>query len=998
VRVPLYALAGVMRSGATRSNYHSSKVFVALAGVHYATARAVATELILDDSLAITDVNGQEPSRATFRAKGFTLTGGTDVVITLGSQNNLDRIFAGTVLPTTQSYVGTPANRVFSASCIDYTWGLQALLVTGRWYTTVAAIAAELIATYAPGYTCVVETGFADIDEFTATNEPLPAVLARLVKRGSATGDWKCDYHKVVRLFPTADTSGTAPTVLNTVQPITAQGGHSLESFAVARDPSPWITRVYVEAGGGDAFAAVAAGETILPVTNAEWYQETGGTVKSGPQGPTHITYTGRDLGGGGGLVGTGAAPSSPPVATLAGGAGVTDGAHLIAITFVTAAGESLPGPTAAITVGVVAAPTDAPAAGTPTIGTGPNAGSHDYAVTFVTSSGETTAGASVTKATGLTTAPASAPTPGTPTSGSGVDDGPHDYAITYVTSIGETTPSPISGQVTTSTTGAYTISAPSGSGSAANSTDPTNSTSVFAVGDAVYVVETYLGGAGETTPGAASNTVVAIASNHPTQPRHILVTGLPVSSDGNVTSKRVYVNVNGSWIGYYGLANSTTGQTVAVSVTAGSPPGANTATVAAAARQQVPLTAIPVPSDANITSKNLYRRSGGAGLKLVTSLAVATTTYTDTTANASLGAAAPATNTAYLQRIPLTAIPTGGALVTQRKIYRTAAGGAQLKLVTTLADNTTTTYTDTVTDASLGANVPVANTATANQIALTGIPIGFATLVTSRNVYMSAAGAAQLKFVATIADNTTSTYTITMADGSLGANVPTSDASGLAQPAGQTLAGSTALVVAGTGAFKTGGGWAVIGNGTQVIRYTGKTGSQLTGIPASGPGAIVASIGYNSTVTAAPALTGIPASGAGSIAFAILKGDPVNLWVTVDDLVGQAAYATRFGGAGIKEAVLQDRRLALTEATALGTAYVATHGAEDVTITYLVRDQNTRAGRQVPINLGAPTSVTDDFVIQTVTITNFASARHPDFLATAAAARVSLDDVYQRR
>src|SRR6185436_10725991 len=98
VRVPLYALAGVMRSGATRSNYHSSKVFVALAGVHYATARAVATELILDDSLAITDVNGQEPSRATFRAKGFTLTGGTDVVITLGSQNNLDRIFAGTVL------------------------------------------------------------------------------------------------------------------------------------------------------------------------------------------------------------------------------------------------------------------------------------------------------------------------------------------------------------------------------------------------------------------------------------------------------------------------------------------------------------------------------------------------------------------------------------------------------------------------------------------------------------------------------------------------------------------------------------------------------------------------------------------------------------------------------------------------------------------------------------------------------------------------------------
>ena len=69
------------------------------------------------------------------------------------------------------------------------------------------------------------------------------------------------------------------------------------------------------------------------------------------------------------------------------------------------------------------------------------------------------------------------------------------------------------------------------------------------------------------------------------------------------------------------------------------------------------------------------------------------TTTYTDTTPNATLGAAPPAVNTATLRVIPLTAIPLGNSLVTARKVYRTPAntGGGTLKLVATIADNTTT-------------------------------------------------------------------------------------------------------------------------------------------------------------------------------------------------------------------------------------------------------------------------------------------------------------------
>lgn len=61
--------------------------------------------------------------------------------------------------------------------------------------------------------------------------------------------------------------------------------------------------------------------------------------------------------------------------------------------------------------------------------------------------------------------------------------------------------------------------------------------------------------------------------------------------------------------------------------------------------------------------------------------------------------------------QVALTAIPTGGANVTARKIYRTAAGGTTYLLLATIANNTATTYTDNIADASLGAAAPSTNT-----------------------------------------------------------------------------------------------------------------------------------------------------------------------------------------------------------------------------------------------------------------------------------------------
>ncbi len=64
-------------------------------------------------------------------------------------------------------------------------------------------------------------------------------------------------------------------------------------------------------------------------------------------------------------------------------------------------------------------------------------------------------------------------------------------------------------------------------------------------------------------------------------------------------------------------------------------------------------------------------------------------------------------------QQVNLSNIPVGPTGTVARRIYRTAAGGADgtQKLVTTINDNITTSWTDNLADASLGAAVPAVNT-----------------------------------------------------------------------------------------------------------------------------------------------------------------------------------------------------------------------------------------------------------------------------------------------
>lgn len=73
-------------------------------------------------------------------------------------------------------------------------------------------------------------------------------------------------------------------------------------------------------------------------------------------------------------------------------------------------------------------------------------------------------------------------------------------------------------------------------------------------------------------------------------------------------------------------------------------------------------------------------------------------------------------------QTVGISGIPLGPKGTVSRKLYRTVAGNAgNYKLLATIADNTTTVYSDTIADGSLGADAPSSNTTAAANISSAG-------------------------------------------------------------------------------------------------------------------------------------------------------------------------------------------------------------------------------------------------------------------------------------
>ena len=998
----MYALGKLARGGATRGGYTSMRPYISIGGTPIPGGSA---GRVLVADLTIRDILDETPNTCQMTVMGMTPQPGAELVITLGSINSGTRLFGGKILSTVQGYLtGNPANVYHQVNGIDYTWLLgEHLVLTQYTNQTVAFIATDLIQSFAEGITAThiaADAGAIVIDSISFTNVALQDALTQLCSRAGAY--WNIDYFKDLHLFEQEPPARAPdPTPLTPAHP-------TLLQWTTQQDLSQVVTRVFVEGGGGTVLAALAPGETILPMDTVGWYPGRG-TVAAGTQRLTYTSLAQTD--GVGSVIGPGVMPTTALIGTPTLGAGVTPGVHDYAVSFVTAAGESLAGPRTTVNVTGLLAPPPTALTLTPTPGAGVTPGAHDYAVSFVTAGGESLAGPRATVNVPPLAPPPTALTCTAHPGGPGPEAGGHYYWSTFVTAGGETGVSPFQGYVQPTIAAGTVPIAISDAFDGSGYTVPG-----LTVGDLLVMSYTYTADAtdrvapfpanGETPPGPASAGYTV--KQAPGRTGFMNFTFLvPFSPDANVKFIHVWWSVNSQPVFYVavvngGHANITnqgsgfyTAQYFISSLYTAQHLGASNPIVGG-----VQLSGLPT-GPAGVTARKLYRSTAGttAPTRLLATIGDnTTTTYLDTVSDATLGAAAPDVGTATATQIAVSAIPVGVAGVTARTLYRTVANGPLLQRLATLGDNTTTTYTDALADASLGPTAPTVGTAPAAQVALSALPVAGATAaVTGRRVYRTAAGGTLLKVLATIGDNTTTTYTDALADASLGATAPAGDTSGLQQPTGTVLAGSPTLLLAGVSpAFLPSGGWAIIGNGEILVRYTGISGNSLTGIPPTGVGSISTSLSYGAIATAAPALLGVPASGPGSIQYALQTGDDINLLMTCDDPAAQAALAALIGGTGIKEAYIQDRRISYTEAVARGQAELAARSTVLVEVHYVCRDPLTRSGATIACSLPAPTTFSGTFKIQDVTISAFSAVpgQPPTYTVMASSQRYSLDDL----
>ena len=804
---------------------------------------------------------------------------GAPIAIYLGAIDPATQIFGGQITVREQyAELDIPTHVRYDLSCVDFSRRLNHRTVTTEYLTaSVTTIVKDLIARFAPVITTAhVQAGLPAISGMTFTFEDVSGALSRLAKGIGAS--WYVDYVGDLHFFVGTE-PGPAPA------PITPGGRFS--GLKISADLTQVRTRVIVEAAGGTAAATLTTVDTLIPLSTVLPFPAAGGRAKIGP---ALVTYTGTHAGGvKANTLGLFTAdippvdPIPPPPAP---------GAPAAALAPASTPGQMSGGPyTYAVTVelsdgrrsdvGAPSAPlTIAPAANPPPttaiLPTPPIAGpiragvTATYATSYVDAAGnETIATTGGPIVTGRPVAAPAAPPSVNASAGGAVDVGFRAYRVTYVTAAGETAPSP-------------------------------------------------LGAAVETTPGIQTHVIAIVPVTDPrVVAQKIYRSTTAATSAGAAMPYRFVMAVQGS------------GQFNDISADAALPTAALPILSTADSGEGATVT-LPTSTDARVVARRLYRKDGGGEYRLVAHIGDnVTTTFADTLP-ATGGQLAPTINRVTTGAVLVSGIALGPAGTVRRRVFRTAAGGSQMRELVALNDNTTTTYTDPAADTALGgAPLPPQ-----------GIP------------------------------------------GQSGSQPP------------PTPAGATTLEVDALTGIPT-AGWILVEE--QVIRYTGTATAagrfSLTGIPASGQGAIAAEIPAGTVLSTAPTLAGVAPPQRATI------GDDVQLIVQVDDAAAQTALAAVEGGDGIVEHYIQDRRLSDDGARARGLAELALFKTIETRLTYTTHDPDARSGRTVHVALPAPTNLTGDFLIQRVTVDEvaFAPDVYPRRVVNASTTRFSFDDVLAR-
>src|SRR5215510_4737337 len=339
---PGCARLGIARLKAFRLNVYEATWITRVNGLP--VGGSAGTGFIIEGA-AVEHVLNEQPDTARFVTRGFAVQPGQTMSVYSGELTLDHALFAGRILASTTRYDGKKENVLEDIQCIDPTWLMGRRKVLASYVSQSAtAIVLDLIARFCRNVsTRNVVAGLPSIDAITFTNEGLPQCLTAVCER--IGGSWYVDYSGDLHVFLSETEKA---------YDITDSTPRTSRNHALTEDLSQVVTRMIGRGGGVGASIDHAANSVELLIDEGDepqsWYSPSGGTVEVNTQ---VINYSGvRGLGATGALVGTGNAPSAAPTPTPAAGSTHTIGAtYLYATTFVTATGETLVGPTKAITI-----------------------------------------------------------------------------------------------------------------------------------------------------------------------------------------------------------------------------------------------------------------------------------------------------------------------------------------------------------------------------------------------------------------------------------------------------------------------------------------------------------------------------------------------------------------------------------------------------------------------------------------------------------------------
>jgi hypothetical protein len=224
------------------------------------------TNNVSTDGVSIADERDSTRDTLNFTIEktpgGFAPELGAEIIVTLDST----RIFGGSVL-SFETSVEAPPTVTYAVDCVDFTHQLDRKLVTERYLNQTAnAIIADLVSTYAPGFTIVGVDAQETIARVSFNRITLSECLNKLAKLNNYV--WYVDYNKDVHFF--AKSGEVAPFNLTDTS-----GNYITESLRIRSDLSQ-LRNVIEVIGGKVPIAARSTlhagdGETTEFATNFEF-------------------------------------------------------------------------------------------------------------------------------------------------------------------------------------------------------------------------------------------------------------------------------------------------------------------------------------------------------------------------------------------------------------------------------------------------------------------------------------------------------------------------------------------------------------------------------------------------------------------------------------------------------------------------------------------------------------------------------------------------------